>query len=72
MSPDEISEGVNVERREKLQGLGGQEGTQTFSLVKDKSHKRDQGTEREVGRKPGECGVHRSSSFKEEGMINRV
>lgn len=61
-----------MERREKLQGLGGQEDTQTFSLVKDKSHKRDQGTAREVGRKPGECGVHRSSSFKEEGMINSV
>lgn len=49
MSLDELSKGVSVKRRENVQR--GQEKTQTFNLVKDKSHKRDQGEAREAGRK---------------------
>lgn len=71
-SLDEISKGVNVERQEKVQGLGGREGTQTFSLEKRKSHKGDQGAAREGGRKAGACAVHSTSGFKEKGVINHV
>lgn len=70
MKLDEISR--VVKRKENVQGLGGHEGTQTFSLVKGKSHKEHQGAARAVGRKPGESGVHRPSGFKEEGVINCV
>lgn len=69
---DEISKGERVERREKVQGLRGQEGAQTCHRVKDESHKGDKGAAREAGRKPGECAIHRPGDFKEEGVINRV
>lgn len=64
MSVDEISEGGSVKRREKAQGLRGQEGAQTFNLIKDRSHKGGQGAAREIGRKPGEHAIHWPGGFK--------
>ena len=60
------------ERGGRVQWLRGQEGPQTPSLVKDKSHCGYLGAARGARGKPGECGVHRSSGFKEEGRTNCV
>ena len=67
MSLEEVSESGRVERRRKVQGLRGQKGPETLSLVKNKSHHGDPEVDGGAGGKPGECGVHRSSGFKEEG-----
>ena len=48
-----------MERRQWVQGLRGQEGPQTLSLVKDKSYHGDIGAAKEARGKPGDCGVHR-------------
>ena len=62
----------SMEGREKVQGLRGQKGPETLSLVKDKSHHGDSAVDRGAGGKPGECGVHRSSGLKEEGRNSCV
>ena len=51
----------------RVQGQREQKDPQTLSLVKDKSHRGDQGAVRGAGEKPAEGGVHRPSGFKEEG-----
>ena len=72
MSLEEVSESGRVERRRKVQGLRGQKGPETLILVKNKSHHGDPEVDGGAGGKPGECGVHRSSGFKEEGGTNCV
>ena len=67
MSLQEASESGRVGRRRKVQGLRAQEGPETLSLVKNKSHHGDPEVDGGAGGKPGKCGVHRSSGFKEEG-----
>ena len=67
MSLEEVSESGRVERRRKVQGLRGQKGPETLILVKNKSHHGDPEVDGGAGGKPGECGVRRSSGFKEEG-----
>ena len=59
MSLEEVFVGEKAERIGRIQGLRGQKGPQTLSLVKDKSHHGDPGAARGAGGKPGECGVHR-------------
>ena len=56
----------------RVQWLRGQEGPQTLGLVKDKNHCGYPWAARGARGKPGECGVHRSSGFKEEGRTNYV
>ena len=48
-----------MERRERVQGLRGQEGPQTLSLVKDKSYHGDPRAAKGSRGKPGDCGIHR-------------
>ena len=60
------------ERGGRIQGQRGQEGPQTLSLVRNKSHHQDPGTARGAGGKPGECAVHRPRGFKEEGGTDCV
>ena len=72
MSLEEVFVGEKAERIGRIQGLRGQKGPQTLSLVKDKSHHGDPGAARGAGGKPGEGGAHRPSGFKEEGGINCV
>ena len=64
MSLEEVFVGEKAERIGRIQGLRGQKGPQTLSLVKDKSHHGDPGAARGAGGKPEECGVHRPSDFK--------
>ena len=46
-------------RENRVQVLRGQEGPQTLSLMKDKSHRGDPGAARGAEGIPGECSVHR-------------
>ena len=52
MSLEEVSESRRVERRRKVQGLRGQKGPETLSLVKNKSHTRDPEVDGGAGVKP--------------------
>ena len=72
MSLEEVFVGEKAERIGRIQGLRGQKGPQTLSLVKDKNHCGYPGAARGARGKPGECGIHRSNGFKEKGGISCV